>query len=160
MNFPPKRQWRRALMFSSFCAWTSNRITGDMKLQRAQNDGSVMIIHCSHMRYYAKHSHPSVHIRYFSCTASLDIKFDHLGWFSISWIVFTHDDVIKWKHFPRCWPFVRGIHRSPDDSPHEKPQTQSFDDSPDVRLNKGLNKWWICRWLKASWCPCDLVTSL
>ena len=25
----------------------------------------------------------------------------------------NHDDVIKWKHFPRCWPFVRGIHRSP-----------------------------------------------
>ena len=24
----------------------------------------------------------------------------------------THDDVIKWKHFPRYWPFVRGIHRS------------------------------------------------
>ena len=23
-----------------------------------------------------------------------------------------HDDVIKWKHFPRNWPFVRGIHRS------------------------------------------------
>ena len=22
-----------------------------------------------------------------------------------------HDDVIKWKHFPRNWPFVRGIHR-------------------------------------------------
>ena len=21
-----------------------------------------------------------------------------------------HDDVIKWKHFPRYWPFVRGIH--------------------------------------------------
>ena len=21
-----------------------------------------------------------------------------------------HDDVIKWKHFPRHWPFVRGIH--------------------------------------------------
>ena len=29
-----------------------------------------------------------------------------------------HDDVIKWKHFPRCWPFVRGIHRSPVNSPH------------------------------------------
>ena len=28
-----------------------------------------------------------------------------------------HDDVIKWKHFPRCWHFVRGIHRSPVDSP-------------------------------------------
>ena len=24
----------------------------------------------------------------------------------------AHDDVIKWKHFPRYWPFVRGIHRS------------------------------------------------
>ena len=23
-----------------------------------------------------------------------------------------NDDVIKWKHFPRHWPFVRGIHRS------------------------------------------------
>ena len=22
-----------------------------------------------------------------------------------------HDDVIKWKHFSRNWPFVRGIHR-------------------------------------------------
>ena len=25
---------------------------------------------------------------------------------------FPHDDVIKWKHFPRYLPFVRGIHRS------------------------------------------------
>ena len=25
----------------------------------------------------------------------------------------THADVIKWKHFPRYWPFVRIIHRSP-----------------------------------------------
>ena len=24
-----------------------------------------------------------------------------------------HDDVIKCKHFPRYWPFVRGIHRPP-----------------------------------------------
>ena len=28
-------------------------------------------------------------------------------------------DVIKWKHFPRYWPFVRGIHRSPVNSPHK-----------------------------------------
>ena len=31
----------------------------------------------------------------------------------------AHDDVIKWKHFPRYWPFVRGIHRSPMNSPHK-----------------------------------------
>ena len=30
-----------------------------------------------------------------------------------------HDDVIKWKHFPRYWPFVRGIHRLPANSPHK-----------------------------------------
>ena len=28
-------------------------------------------------------------------------------------------DVIKCKHFPRYWPFVRGIHRSPVNSPHK-----------------------------------------
>ena len=32
---------------------------------------------------------------------------------------FYHDDVIKWKHFPPNWPFVRGIHRSPVNSPHK-----------------------------------------
>ena len=37
---------------------------------------------------------------------------------SISWPG-HHDDVIKWKQFPRYWPFVRGIHRSPVNSPHK-----------------------------------------
>ena len=31
----------------------------------------------------------------------------------------NHDDVIKWKHFPRNWPFVRRIHRSRVNSPHK-----------------------------------------
>ena len=30
-----------------------------------------------------------------------------------------HDDIIKRKHFPCHWPFVRGIRRSPVNSPHE-----------------------------------------
>ena len=31
-----------------------------------------------------------------------------------------HDDVIKWNlHFPRYWPFERGIHRSPVNAPHK-----------------------------------------
>ena len=29
-----------------------------------------------------------------------------------------HDYIVKLKHFPRCWPFVRGIHRSPVNSMH------------------------------------------
>ena len=30
----------------------------------------------------------------------------------------AHDDVIKCSHFPRYWPFVRGIHWSPVNSSH------------------------------------------
>ena len=37
---------------------------------------------------------------------------------SMSWH-HMHDDVIIWKHFPRYWPIVRGIHRSPVNSPHK-----------------------------------------
>ena len=33
--------------------------------------------------------------------------------------VWRIDDVINWKHFPCYWPFVRGIHQSPVDSPHK-----------------------------------------
>ena len=36
-----------------------------------------------------------------------------------NWFTPNHDDVIKWKHFPRYWPFVRRIHRSPANSPHK-----------------------------------------
>ena len=31
----------------------------------------------------------------------------------------VHDEVIDCKHFPRYWPFVQGIHRSPVNSPHK-----------------------------------------
>ena len=34
-------------------------------------------------------------------------------------VILHHDDVIKWKRFPRYWPFVRRIHRSPVNSPHK-----------------------------------------
>ena len=46
-------------------------------------------------------------------------------WISLILLIFMpqascgaiHDDVIKWKHFPRYWPFVRGIHRPPVNIP-------------------------------------------
>ena len=38
---------------------------------------------------------------------------------TICMIWLSHDDVIKWKHFLRYWPFVRRIHRSPVNSPHK-----------------------------------------
>ena len=38
----------------------------------------------------------------------------------------SHDDVIKWKHCLRYWPFVRGIHRSHVNSPSKRPVTRSL----------------------------------
>ena len=56
-----------------------------------------------------------------------------------------HDDVIKWKHFPRYWPFVRGIHRSPVNSQHKG--QRRFDVFFYLRLNKRSSKqswgWWF-----------------
>ena len=40
-------------------------------------------------------------------------------WFKMGFGWVSHEEVIKWKHFPHCWPFVRGIHRSPVNSPHK-----------------------------------------
>ena len=50
-----------------------------------------------------------------------------------------HDDVIKWKHFPCYWPFMRGIHRWPVNSPHKWPVMRRFDVFFDLRLNKRLS---------------------
>ena len=51
---------------------------------------------------------------------------------------FPHDDVIKWKHFPRHWS-VTG------EFPAQRPVTRSFDVFFDLRLNKRLSKQW-CGW--------------
>ena len=34
--------------------------------------------------------------------------------------------LIKWKHFPRYWPFVRGIHRSQVNCPHKGQSRRAF----------------------------------
>ena len=48
------------------------------------------------------------------CTVSLGIVSPYVR---RSW--YHPDDVIKWKQFPRYWPFVRRTHRSPVDSLHK-----------------------------------------
>ena len=65
------------------------------------------------------------------------------------WLVLMlehNDDVIKWKHFPRYWPFVREI-TGPGELPAQRPVTRSFDVFFDLRLNKRLSKqpwgWWF-----------------
>ena len=51
----------------------------------------------------------------------------------------THDDVIKWKHFPRYWPFVQGIHWSPVNSPHKG------------QWRRALIFYLTCAWKKDGW---------
>ena len=43
----------------------------------------------------------------------------HCFFSGFSRLAAMHDDVIKWKYFPRYWPFVREIHRSPVNFPHK-----------------------------------------
>ena len=69
-----------------------------------------------------------------------------------------HDAVIKWKHFPCYWPFVRESHRSPVNSPSQRPVTdefpsqgrvaRSFDGFFDLHLNKRLSKPSRLRWFE------------
>ena len=59
--------------------------------------------------------------------------------------------------FPRYWPFVRGIHRSPVKSPHKTPRC--FDVFFDLRLNKRLSKqswgWWFMTPSHILWRHCN-----
>ena len=52
-----------------------------------------------------------------------------------------HDDVIKWKHFPRYWTFVRYCGDSPviGELPSQRPVMRSFD----VFFNMRLYKRWV-----------------
>ena len=52
----------------------------------------------------------------------------------------SHDDVIKWKHFPRYWPFVQAINRSSANSPHKGQWRGALMFSLICALNKRLSK--------------------
>ena len=72
------------------------------------------------------------------------VKLKILNFSGPGWCVIVcsmiHDDVIKWRHFPRHWPFVREF-------PAQGPVMRSFDVFFDLRLNKRLSKqslgWWF-----------------
>ena len=74
------------------------------------------------------------------------------------------DDVIKWKHFLRYWPFVRGIQRVTGEFPSQRPVTRSFDIFFDPRLNKRLRKQSRRRWFetpsRSLWRHCNMKISL
>ena len=84
----------------------------------------------------------------------------HLIYIHISCIflqtgITLHDDVIKWKDFPRYWPFVRGFHRSPNARSAQR---------PDLRLNNGCVKqswgWWFETPTRSLWRHCNAKHAL
>ena len=100
-------------------------VTGEFPAQRAINAEKASI-------WWHHHGYPNTTTRE-SCACILDVlqvtfllvvnpgvykrwhfynKRRFMANLSTSCLRMYHDDVIKWKHFPRYWPFVRGIHRS------------------------------------------------
>ena len=91
-----------------------------------------------------------------------------------------HDDVIKWKHFPRYWPFVRRNHRSTVNSPHIGQSLGALKFSliciSNNRLSEQSWSWWfetpsrllwhhchvthMCNISQSSFSPCHMYASL
>ena len=109
VNSPHKGQWREALMLSFICAWTNswlnNRDASVLRHRRAHYDVTVIryLIYDHHQLTCGPYNSP----QWAPGCCSQEMTF------------LIHDDVIKWRRFPRRWPFVRGIHRSPVNSPHK-----------------------------------------
>ena len=76
----------------------------------------------------------------------------------------AHDDVIKWKHFPRYWPFVRGIRRWPVNYPHKGQWRGALMFFFDLRLNKRLSKqswgWWFETPTRSLWRHCNGLNQM
>ena len=88
---------------------------------------------------------------------------------------FSHkyDDVIKWKRFPRYCPFVRGIHRSPVNSPHKGQWRRALmfslictwingwvnnGESGDLRRHRAHHDVIVMRSIRQKVCPChDII---
>ena len=112
VNPPDKGQRRGALMFSLVFAWingwVSNREAGDLRRHGAHYDAIIMMsFGLEHRGWEFSHS-------YGAGKSSLPYQTQVGDKYQNLWggRCVSHEDVIKWKHFPRNWPFVRGIHRS------------------------------------------------
>ena len=67
--------------------------------------------------------------------------------------IHNHDDVIKWKHFPRNWPFARGIHR-----PRWIPHTKASDAELRCFYPRPVLAFGYCHRLRLCVCPCVRVS--
>ena len=109
---PNRLFWRRSkktskLSVTGLCAGNSP-VTGEFPAQMASSAENISI-------WWRHHEGCWPNVCCNSCVASFKCRSftytePRLG---------HHDDVIWWKHIPRYWPFVWGIHRSPVNSSHK-----------------------------------------
>ena len=85
----------------------------------------IMFCFCLDLLVNTEIHEPHVRLFAMECIGSMKNSNLHTRTCYSRWItpsnkcIYYHDDVIQWNHFPRYWPFVRGIHRSPVNSPHK-----------------------------------------
>ena len=103
-------------------------VTGQFTAQRASNVEDVS----SWYWYVPCHRRPCQMVCKPDVVGAVKQRHEH--------VLFCHDDVIKWKHFPRYWLFVRGIHRSLVNSPHKGRCRGALIVFFDLRLIKRLSK--------------------
>ena len=91
---------------------------------------------------------------YASCSRFVAFLFDICQFY-------LHDDVIKWKHFPRYWPFCEGNSLVTGEFPSQRPVTRSFDVFFDLCLNKRLSKqsrgWRFETPSRSLWRHCNVI---
>ena len=94
----------------------------------------------------------------------IDTDVMEVMWWTIRIYHVIHDDVIKWQHFPRYWPFVLGIHRSPVISPHKRQWRGAlmffFYLRPNKRLSKQSRGWWFETLPCPLWRRCNALWEL
>ena len=75
----------------------------------------------------------------------------------------AQDDAIRWKHFPRYWPFVRGIHRAPVNSTHKGHWRGALMFSlifAWIQLSKQSWGWWFETPPRPLWRHCNVASSI
>ena len=107
INFEDRPSWPTALLPSS-CLMYLKTVSSDMHLKSHSVVGGILAL---------INRIPSCELCF--SMASRKGSPERSQFIQLSPVHPFHDDVIKWKHFPRNWPFVRGIHRSPVNSPYK-----------------------------------------
>ena len=101
-----------SIRLTSLALWQSNDCPSASKATLMNMDKYFMWIHYERLHNHNKAKHNKTVCIFLGiyCTSGDGVRPELEPY---------HDDVIKWKHFPHYWPFVRGIHRPPVNFPHK-----------------------------------------